>query len=136
MYVYLCMRVQVLACDKEHVLQAFAERVLSSVPAVKHITKIAHAEPDRADNRRVEMALNDVRVLLLVDDFIGTALSTFSFLVHAMGLLTPYYTGHVLPDDAGRAACVRGGGTEAGFVSRSTGAKHVCSCVCVCVCAC
>ena len=37
----------------------------------------------------------DFRLLLTADEFVGTALSTFSFAVHTMGLFTPHYAGHV-----------------------------------------
>jgi hypothetical protein len=92
-----------MACDKEEVLNHTAILLLR-LPQVKHVVKIMHSSTDRVISGRnsgsncgscLDAAARDVAFLAAADEFVGTALSSFSFLIHAMGLMTPYYMGHV-----------------------------------------
>ena len=92
-----------IACDKEEVLNHTAILLLR-LPQVKHVVKIMHSSTDRVISGRnsgsscgtcLDAAARDVALLAGADEFVGTALSSFSFLIHAMGLMTPYYMGHV-----------------------------------------
>ena len=92
-----------IACDKEEVLNHTA-MLLLRLRQVKHVVKIKHSNTDRVISGSnsgsscgscLDAAAHDVAFLLAADEFVGTALSSFSFLIHAMGLMTPYYMGHV-----------------------------------------
>eukprot|EP00960_Hanusia_phi_P040758 754635-Hanusia_phi.AAC.1 len=104
--------------DNERISRRFIEQV-AAIPRVS-VVRIIHREEERYDHPEIKFAMADVTLVSLSHFFLGTALSTFSFFMHATNLITPYYMGHV-PG----SGCKRAASSEAGLVTHSVGSMHV-----------
>ncbi|EKX33430.1 hypothetical protein GUITHDRAFT_120380 [Guillardia theta CCMP2712] len=99
-----------------------SERFIEEVVRIPHVSvvRILHKEEERYDHPEIRYAMADVALVSLSEMFLGTALSSFSFYMHASSLIVPYYMGHV-PG----SGCKRAASSEAGLVTHSVGSMHV-----------
>jgi hypothetical protein len=81
--------VVVLWATDDDVLSRPLLDAITSLPGVRAV-RIAFDAPLRADTH-AQSGLLDLQLLAEADEFLATAMSTFSYAAHARGLITPHY---------------------------------------------